>query len=63
MKMKTTYRLNDKKVSKKALIEKIGKDRIERLTKEAWETHMEDPYICNDFFMGRHGMLNISFSF
>ena len=62
--MKTIYRLDGKKISKKALAEMMGgregQKRIKKMTNEAWETMMEDPYICNDFFIG-HGMLNIEF--
>jgi hypothetical protein len=58
--MKTIYKLEGKKISKKALIEKMGAERVKRMTEEAWETTMEDPYISNDFMTG-NGMLNISF--
>lgn len=58
--MKTIYRLDGKKISKKALTEMMGTEKIKRMTKEAWETTMEDPYICNDFFI-RNRMLNIEF--
>ena len=58
--MKTIYRLDGKKISKKALTEMMGTERIKKMTNEAWETMMEDPYICNDFFIG-NGMLNIEF--
>lgn len=58
--MKTIYRLDGKKISKKALTEMMGAEEVKRMTKEAWETTMEDPNICNDFFIGK-GMLNIEF--
>ena len=58
--MKTIYRLDGKKISKKALTEMIGAERVKRMTADAWETTMEDPEICNDFFIGQ-GMLNIGF--
>lgn len=61
--MKTIYRLDGKKISKKALTEKIGADRVKRLTEEAKEIFREDPLIANDFFMGSLGMLNIEFEF
>ena len=62
--MKTIYRLDGKKITKKALTEKIGADRVKRLTKTAIETFKEDPLIANDFFMGGfYGMLNIEFKF
>ena len=59
--MKTIYRLDGKKITKKALTEQIGTERVKRMTKEAWETTMEDPNICNDFWIGK-GMLNIEFA-
>ena len=40
--MKTIYRLDGKKITKKALTEKIGADRVKRLTEEAKETFRED---------------------
>ena len=58
-----TDRLDNKKITKKALVELIGAERIKKMTKEAWETHMKDPYICNDFWLGSKGMLNIEFNF
>ncbi len=58
--MKTIYRMDGKKISKKALTEQIGAERVKRMTQEAWETTQEDPYICNDFWIGS-GMLNIEF--
>ena len=59
--MKTTYALDNKKISKKALTELIGKERVDRLTKEAKETFFEDPLIELDFFLGSAGMLTITF--
>jgi len=61
--MKTVYRLQGKKVTKKSLIEMFGAERIKRITKEAMETFKEDPYIANDFFMGSKGLLNVEFIF
>lgn len=58
--MKTIYRLDGKKITKKELTAQIGTERVKRMTKEAWETTMEDPNICNDFWIGK-GMLNIEF--
>ena len=58
--MKTIYKLDGKKISKKALVEKMGAERVKRMTEEALKTTMEDPCICNDFWTGA-GMLNISF--
>lgn len=60
--MKTIYRLDGKKITKKALTERLGAERLKEMTREAWETMMEDPNISNDFFI-RDGMLNIEFKF
>ena len=58
--MRTIITLDGKKISKKALVEKMGAERVKKMTEEAWETTMEDPWISNDFWIGS-GMLNISF--
>lgn len=58
--MKTTYSVNGKKTSKSAVIKMIGKEKHDRMLKEAQETFMEDPWIENDFFTSI-GILNISF--
>lgn len=57
---RTTYLLDGKKISKKELIELIGKDKVEKLTEKAWEMFMEDPYIQNDYFISK-GILTIDF--
>jgi hypothetical protein len=59
--MKTTYSIDNKRISRKALTELIGKEQVDRLTKEAKETFLEDPLIENDIFIGK-GMLTIRFS-
>lgn len=41
--MKTTIKVNGKKISKKAAIEKFGKERVEARIKESIEAHYEDP--------------------
>ena len=58
--MKTIYKLDGKKISKKTLVEKMGAERVKKMTEDAWETTREDPWISNDFWIGS-GMLNISF--
>lgn len=60
--MKTTYYLNGKKASKKALTEQLGKERIDRMTKEAKEGFMQDPLEQQSFFLGSAGCLTIEFS-
>lgn len=59
--MKTKFYLEGKKITKKALQERIGEERLNRLVQEAKETFLEDPLIENDFFLGSEGMLTIEF--
>ena len=59
--MKTKFYLDGKKITKKALQERIGEERLKRLIQEAKETFLEDPLIQNDIFIGREGMLTIEF--
>ncbi len=59
--MRTKFYLDGKKITKKALQERIGEERLKRLVQEAKETFLEDPLIQNDFFLGREGMLTIEF--
>jgi len=60
--MKTNYYIEGKKTTKKALTEKLGKERIDRLTKEAKEGFMQDPLEQQSFYLGSHGMLTIEFA-
>jgi hypothetical protein len=59
--MRTKFYLDGKKITKKALQERIGEERLKRLVQEAKETFMEDPLIQNDFYLGREGMVTIEF--
>ena len=59
--MRTKFYLDGKKITKKALQERIGDERLKRLVQEAKETFLEDPLIQNDFYLGREGMLTIEF--
>ena len=59
--MRIKFYLNGKKITKKALQERIGEERLKRLVQEAKETFLEDPLIQNDFYLGREGMLTIEF--
>ena len=59
--MRTKFYLNGKKITKKALQERIGEERLKRLVQEAKETFLEDPQTQNDFYLGRDGMLTIEF--
>lgn len=58
--MKTNFYFNGKIITKKAATEKVGKERLDRMIREAKETFFEDPYIENDWFIG-NGMLTIEF--
>ena len=60
--MRTKFYLDGKKITKKALQERIGEERLKRLVQEAKETFLEDPLTQNDFYLGRDGMLTIEFS-
>ncbi len=59
--MRTKFYLDGKKITKKALQERIGEERLKKLVQEAKEAFMEDPLIQNDFYLGREGMLTIEF--
>ena len=59
--MRTKFYLDGKKITKKALQERIGEERLKWLVQEAKETFLEDPLIQNDFYLGREGMLTIEF--
>ena len=60
-KMRTKFYLDGKKITKKALQERIGEERLKRMMQEAKETFLEDPLIQNVFYLGREGMLTIEF--
>lgn len=59
--MRTKFYLDGKKITKKALQERIGEERLKKLVQEAKETFMEDPLTQNDFYLGREGMLTVEF--
>ena len=58
--MKTTFYLDGKKTTRKALKELLGEERLKRILEEAKKTYLEDPLVQNDFFIGS-GMLTIEF--
>ena len=60
--MKTTFYLNDKKTSRKALTELLGADRLKRYIEEAKETFFKDPLTQNSFWLGGRNMLTIEFN-
>lgn len=59
--MRTNFYLDGKKITKKALTEKIGKERLDRMTKEAKDGFLQDPLEEQSFFLGSTGMLTIEF--
>ena len=60
--MKTTFYLNGKKTSRKALTEKIGAERLKRYIEEAKETFFADPLTQNSFWIGGKDTLTIEFN-
>ena len=59
--MKTTFYLDGKKTTRKAVKELLGEERLKRILEEAKKTYLEDPLVQNDFFIGS-GMLTIECS-
>ena len=59
--MKTTFYLNGKKTSRKALTGLLGENRIRRYIEEAKEAFFETPLTENSFWIGS-GMLTIEFN-
>ena len=55
--MKTKFYLDGKKTTKKALIEKIGKERLDLMVGEAKEGFFTDPLEQQSFYLGSAGML------
>ena len=58
--MKTTLYLDGKKTTRKAVAELVGKERLERMLREAAEAFRADPLEQTSFFLGRQ-MLTIEF--
>lgn len=58
--MKTTFYLDGKKTTRKAVKELVGEERLKGILEEAKKTYLEDPLVQNDFFIGS-GMLTIEF--
>ena len=59
--MTTKFYLDGEKITRKAVKELIGEERLKRILEEAKETFFEDPLVQNDFFIG-NGMLTIEFA-
>lgn len=58
--MKTTYKLDNKRITKKALTELIGENLVTSITRNAWCDFTEDPDIENSIWIG-YGKLTIYF--
>lgn len=59
--MTTKFYLDGKKITRKAVKELIGEERLKRILEEAKETFLEDPLVQNDFLIGS-GMLTVEFA-
>ena len=59
--MTTKFYLDGEKITRKAVKELIGEERLTRILEEAKETFLEDPLVQNDFFIGS-GMLTVEFA-
>ena len=59
--MRTNFYLNGKKITRKAVKELVGEERLKEMLAEAKEPFLEDPLTQNDFFIG-NGMLTIEFA-
>ncbi|MBR2258188.1 MAG: hypothetical protein IJ899_12830 [Blautia sp.] len=60
--MKTSFYLDGKKTTQKAMKELLGEERLKDILGQAKETFFEDPLIENDFYIGGGKMLTIRFS-
>ena len=58
--MTTKFFLNGEKITRKAVKEQLGEERLKKMLKEAKETFMEDPLIAIGYFIG-NGVLTIEF--
>ena len=62
MHMRTSFYLDGKKTTRKAVTELVGEERLKEMIQEAKETFFEDSNIQNSYFLGRRGMLTIEFA-
>lgn len=58
--MRTTYKLDNKRISQNTLTEMIGAKLVARITKSAWCDFTEDPNIENSIWIGI-GTLTVHF--
>ena len=59
--MRTNFYLNGKKITRKAVKELVGEERLKEMLAEAKETFLEAPLTQHDFFLG-NGLLPIEFA-
>ncbi len=59
--MKTVLFLNGKKISKKNLVERFGKERVDKWIELSKETFMEDTLIANDWWIGNGNVVTVRF--
>lgn len=58
--MKVRFSIDGKRVTRKHVLDLVGKDRLNEMLKVAKQTMQEDPLIENDFYLGMNiGMLTI----
>ena len=60
--MKTSFYLDGKKTTRKAVKELAGEERLKKMLEEAKESFFEDPLTENSFYIGGGKMLTIEFS-
>ena len=58
--MKTKFYLDGRKITRKAVAELVGKERLTEMLKEAKKCFFEDPLEQISYYIGR-GMLTIQF--
>ena len=49
--MRTNFYLNGKKITRKAVKELVGEERLKEMLAEAKETFLEDPLCCGQAFL------------
>lgn len=59
--MRATLYLNGKKTTRKAIIEKIGKESLDKFIRDSKEAFLDDPYEQQSWWIGC-GMLSVEFS-
>lgn len=60
--MKTTFYINNKKTTRKAVKEMVGEVRLKEMLAQAKETFFDDPLTFISFYLGGREMLTIEFA-